>query len=72
METQSAGAHTARPAVAPARVEPGADVPKAKGAAGLGGRLEDVGRPLFTHHPPELKPLAVEPGEGQAEKADHR
>ena len=59
-------------AVGPGRVGPGADVPEANSAAGLAERLGDVGRAVVAHHPPALDALAVEPGEGPAEKADHR
>ena len=58
-------------AVGSGRVGPGADVPEAKGAAGLGERLEDIGRAVVAHHPPAFYPLAVEPGDGPAEEADH-
>ena len=59
-------------AVGSGRVGPGADVLQAQGAAGLGERLGDVGRAVIAHHPPALDPLAVEPGDGTTEKADHR
>ena len=59
-------------AVGSGRVGPGADVPEAKGAAGLGEHLGDIGRAVVAHHPPSLDPLAVEPGDGPAEKANHR
>lgn len=42
-----------------------------QGAVGLGERLGDVGGIVVAHHPPALDALAVEPGNGTAEKADH-
>ena len=54
------------------RVGPGADVPQAQGPAGLGKRFGDIGRAVVAHYPPAFDPLAVEPGDCPAEKADHR
>jgi len=54
------------------RVGPGANVPQPQGAAGHGKRFGDVGRAVVAHHPAALDPLAVEPGDSTAEKADHR
>ena len=59
-------------AVGPGRVRRGVYVPQAQGAAGLGVRIGDVGRAVIAHHSPALDPLAVEPGDGTTEKADHR
>jgi len=47
-------------------------VPQPQGAAGLGKRFGDVGRAVVARHPAALDPLAVEPGDSTAEKADHR
>ena len=59
-------------AVGSGRVGPGADVPQPQGLAGPGERLGDVGRAVIAHHPAALDALAVEPGDGSAEEADHR
>jgi hypothetical protein len=47
-------------------------MPQSKGAASRSERLGDVGGTVVAHHPPALEPLAVEPGDSTAEKADHR
>jgi hypothetical protein len=59
-------------AVGAGRVRPGANVPEAQGAAGLGERLGDIGGAVVAHHPLGIDSLAVEPGNGPAEQADDR
>ncbi len=59
-------------AVGSGRVGPGADVPQLEDMASLGQRFVDVCRPVVAHHPAALDPLAVDPGDGTADKADHR
>ncbi len=54
------------------RVLPGAGVSEVQGAAGLSERLGGKGGSLFAHHPPAIDSLAVEPGDGPVERADHR
>ena len=61
-----------RLAVGAGRVGPGADVPEAHVAAGLGERLGDIGVAVVAHHPPAVDALRVEPGDCTTEKADHR
>lgn len=48
------------------------DVPQPEDMASLDERLGDVRRPVVAHHPAAFDPLAVEPGDSTAEKADHR
>jgi hypothetical protein len=42
------------------------------GAANLGERVEDLSRPDGAYHAPPLDPIAVEPRESKAKKADPR
>jgi hypothetical protein len=59
-------------AVGAGRDGPCADVPEAKGAAGLGESFGDVGRAVVAHHLPALHALSVEPGHSPAQEADGR
>jgi hypothetical protein len=51
---------------------PGADEPQPEDTARLGERLRDVRRPVVAHHPAALDPLAFDPSDGTAEKANYR
>ena len=59
-------------AVGSGRVRPGSHVPQPVDMASLGERLGDVGGVVVTHQTVAFDLLAVEPGDGTAEKADHR
>jgi len=47
-------------------------MPQPEDTASFGESFGDVRRPVVAHHPAALDPLAVEPGDSTAEKADHR
>lgn len=50
----------------------GADVPESEGVNGLGDPPGDVGGAVVAHHAAARPAPANEPGNGTAEKADHR
>lgn len=59
-------------AVGSGRVGAAADVPQPQNPTGLGECIGDIGRAVIAYHPRALDPLAVEPDNDPAEKADHR
>lgn len=58
-------------AVGTGRVGPGANVTELQGLASVGELVGNAGRPLVAHHSLARDPLAVEPGDGAAQKAHH-